>query len=138
MEELTGIGMKSSTTLPSLTNKYFISLRDENDEPIYTYSNPFMRNFVRQSLKEGRCTVFNQYHKSTISDGVFNVISREIDVNGNICEILYKNFEYTSKHRKVIEDEYGSQFDDYRDNDEEQVTKLINKELNKLPIHKNF
>ena len=36
MEELTGFGMKNSLTLPSLANKYFNSLRDENDEPMYT------------------------------------------------------------------------------------------------------
>ena len=34
MEELTGFGMKNCLTLPSLANKNFNSLRDENDEPI--------------------------------------------------------------------------------------------------------
>ena len=38
MGELTGFRMKNSTTLPSLANKYFNSLRDKNDEPIYTYN----------------------------------------------------------------------------------------------------
>ena len=46
MEDLTGFGMKNSLTLPSLANKYFSSLRDENDEPIKTYTNPFMRNLL--------------------------------------------------------------------------------------------
>ena len=48
MEELTIFGMKNSLTLPSLAAKYFNSLRDENDEPINTYTDPFIRNFVRQ------------------------------------------------------------------------------------------
>ena len=60
MEELNGFGMKSSLTLPSLANKYFNGLRDENDEPIYTYTNPFMKHFVRQSIKGGRCNAFIQ------------------------------------------------------------------------------
>ena len=47
MEELTGFGMKNSLTLPSLANKCFISLREENDETIYTYNDEFMRYFVR-------------------------------------------------------------------------------------------
>ena len=55
MEELTGFGMKNSLTLPSLANKHFNSLRDENDEPIYTYIHPLKRSFVRQSIKGGRC-----------------------------------------------------------------------------------
>ena len=51
MQELTGFGMKNNLTLPSLANKDFNGLRDENDETIYTYTYPFMRNFVRQSIK---------------------------------------------------------------------------------------
>ena len=51
MEELTGFGMKNSLTLPSLANKYFNSLKDENDELIYTYTVPFMRNFIRKAIK---------------------------------------------------------------------------------------
>ena len=90
MEELTGFGMKNCLTLPSLANKYFNSLRDENDEPIYTYTDPFMRNFVRKSIKGGRRNVFNQHHKSEFSDKVFNIISKELNVNGNICEISEK------------------------------------------------
>ena len=42
MEELTNFGMKNSLTLPWLANKSFNSLGDENDEPIYTYTDPFM------------------------------------------------------------------------------------------------
>ena len=68
MEELTGFGMKNNSTLPSLANKYFNSLRDENDKPIYTYNDEFMRHFVRQSMKGGRCGSYNQYYKANISD----------------------------------------------------------------------
>ena len=136
MEELTGFVMKNSLTLPSLANKYFNSLSDENDEPIYTYNNEIMRHFVGQSTKGGRCGSYNQYSKSTISDDVFNIISKELNVNGNVCEIVDKYFEYTNKYRKIIEDAYDLQFDDYRNNDAEERTEHINKELNKLPINK--
>ena len=138
MEELTGFGMKNSLTLPSLANKYFNSLRNENDEPIYTYNDEFMRHFVRQSRKGGRCSALNQYYKSNISDEVFNIISKELDINDNVCEIFDKYFEYTKKQRKIIEDEYDSQFNDYQINDEEARTEHINRELNKLPIHKKL
>ena len=140
MEELTGFGMKNSLTLPSLAKKYFNSLRDENDEPIYTYTDPFMRHFVRQSIKGGRCSALNQYYKSNVSQEVFNIISKELNVNGNdnVCEIIDKYFEYTNKQRKIIEDEYDSKFKDYRDFDVEEKTEHINKELNKLSIHKKL
>ena len=95
MEKLTGFGMKNSLTLPSLANKFFNSLRDESDEPIYTYNDENMRHFVRQSIKGGRCSALNQYYKSNISNEVFNIISKELKVNDidNICEIINKYFE---------------------------------------------
>ena len=141
MEELTGFGMKNSLTLPSLAKKYFNSLRDESDEPIYTYNDEYMRYFVRQSIKGGRCSALNQYYKSNISKEVFNIISKELNVNGNdedVCEIINKYFEYTNEQRKLLEDEYDSKFKDYRDIDVEERTEHINKELIKLPIHKKL
>ena len=46
---------------------------------------------------------------------MFNIISKELDINCISCEILDKYFDYESKHRKLIEDESDSQFEDYRD-----------------------
>ena len=92
----------------------------------------------KKSIKCGRCASYNQCWKSTISDEVFNFISKKLGVNGNTCEILEKYFEYTNKQRKVIEGEYDSQFKDYRDKDEDERTKHINKELNKVPIYKKL
>ena len=44
--------MKTSITLPSLAPKCFNSLKDKNDEPVYTYNDEYMRYFVRQSRKK--------------------------------------------------------------------------------------
>ena len=79
--------MKNSLSLPSLANKSFNSSRDESDETIYTYNDEFRRHFVRQSISGGRCSTL------TISDSVFNIVSKELGVDGNICEILDKYFE---------------------------------------------
>ena len=88
-----------------MATKFFNGLRDENDEHFYTYNDEFMRHFVRQSIEDGRYAALNQCYKSTFSDEVFNIISKELNVDGKICEILDKYFEYTNKHRKIIEDE---------------------------------
>ena len=74
MEELNIFDKKKSFTSPSLANKYFKSLRDENNEPIYTYTDPFMRIFVHKAIKGGRCNAFNQPYKFEISDELFKVI----------------------------------------------------------------
>ena len=115
MEELTNFGMKNSLTLPSLANKYFRSLGDEKDEPIYTYTDPFMRNFVRQSIKGGRCKAFNQHYKSEISEEVFNVFSKELDISGNKGEISEKYSKFLNKDEKQYAIEFDSKYDDYTD-----------------------
>ena len=70
---------------------------------------------------------------------MFNIISKELNIDDiNVCEIIDKYFEDTNEKRKIIEEEYDSNFKDYRDIDEEERTEHINKELNKLPIHKKL
>ena len=141
MEEITKFGMKNSSTLPSLANKYFNSLRDENDEPIYNYTDPFMRNFVRRAIKGGICNAFNQHYKSEISDEVFNISSEELNVDnagGNVCDILEKYFEFLNKHEKEYKKEFDSNYGDYRDIDQKEKEKYVNKKLNMLPIHKEL
>ena len=74
MEDLIKFGMQNSSTIPSSANKFFNSLRDENDKPIYTYTDPFMRNCIQNSTRGDRCNAFNQHYKSGFSDEVFNNI----------------------------------------------------------------
>ena len=138
MEELIGVGMKNSLTLPSLANKSFKSLRDENVEPIYTYTDSFMRNFVREAFKGGRCNAFNQHYKSEVSDEVFKIISKELNVNGNECDILEKYFEFLHGHEKQDAKEFDSKYADYRNIEQKEKTDYINKTLNVLPIHKEL
>ena len=97
-----------------------------------------MRNFVRKAIKGGRCIAFNQQYKSEISVEVFNIISKELNVNGNICDLLEKYFEVLNKYEKKYAKEFDSKYDDYRDINEKEKTDFINKKLNMLQIHKEF
>ena len=97
MKEITGFGIKNSITLPSLANKFFNSLRKDNQEPIYTDKDEYMPYFARNSLKVGMCVALNQCIISVISDEVFNIISKELNIFGNICEILDEYFETYKK-----------------------------------------
>ena len=76
-EAFTGFGKKNILTLLSLGWKYFNSLRNGIDVPIYTYKDKYMRWFVRQSITGGRCTAFNQYHKSNIAENKLEIICKE-------------------------------------------------------------
>ena len=128
--------MKTSVTLPSSANKYFRSLRDEKYELICTYTDSFVRNFVRKNVKGGRCNAFNQHFKSEISDEVFNFFSEEINVNGNICDLLEKHFEFLNKYDKLYEKEIDSEYEDFKEINQKEKNRFFNNKLNKLAVHK--
>ena len=54
MQEVTGFSMKDFLSFPGLGWNYFNSLRTEEDEPIYTFNDKYMRWFVRQAKRGGR------------------------------------------------------------------------------------
>ena len=110
MEELTGFGMKNSLTLPVLDFKHFKSLRDEDDEPIHTYTDALRRNFVRSSIEGSRCNSSNQYYVSQISDEVFNRFSKKLNVNGNIHDFLERYFELLTEDEKLYAKEFDSEY----------------------------
>ena len=118
MEKITSFGMRNSVTLPSLGWKYFSSMRHESDESLYTCKDNFLRWLVSQSIKNGRCTRFNQYYKSATEDNIFKTISKELNVKGNICDVFEAYVEYISKKKKTIEEEHESNFDEDRKIDE--------------------
>ena len=112
MEEITGFSMKDCLSLPRLGWKYFNSLRTEEDEPIYTYNDKYMRWFVRQSIKGGRVCSFNQYYKSKHCDDILKIINKELAVKGCVYDTIEAYMEYKNKHFKIFEKEYESKFDD--------------------------
>ena len=138
MQELTEFSMKDCLSLPGLGWKYFKSLRTEEDEPIYTYNDKYMRWFVRQSIKGGRVGAFNQYYKSNHFDDIIKILSKELDVpkNANIYEIIGEYLRYKKKYYDIYEKEYESQFNDYRLENEENEEKFINEKLGNLRLQK--
>ena len=69
---------------------------------------------------------------------MFNIISKELNVIGNICVLLEKNFKFLNKHEKQNGKEFDSRYDDYRDINEKEKEKYFNRKLNMLPIHKEL
>ena len=69
---------------------------------------------------------------------MFNIFSKEIDINGNICEILEKYFEFLNKYEKQYAKNFDSKYDDYRDIIQKEKTDYINKKLNMLSIHEQL
>ena len=53
------------------------------------------------------------------------IISEELNVKGNIYDIIEVYLNYKHKHFKIYEKEYENQFNDYRDEDVEEKEKFI-------------
>ena len=124
MEEITGFSMKDNLSLPGLGWKYFNSLRTEEDEPIYTHNDKYMRWFVRQSIKGGRVCAFNQHYKSKHFNDILKTINKKLAVIGTVYDTIKPYMEYKCKHFKIFEKEYEDQFTDYRDENVEKKGKI--------------
>ena len=135
MEDITGFSMKDCLSLPCLGWKYFNSLRTEEDEPIHTYNDKYMRWFVRQSVKGGRVCAFNQCYKSKIGDDILKIISEKLYVKRNVYDIIEVYLNYKNKHLKSYEKEYESKFNDYRNENIKEKENYIYEKLSQLPIH---
>ena len=69
---------------------------------------------------------------------MFKVVSKELNVHGNLCDILEKYFDFLNKYEKLYAKEFDSKNDEYRDFDQKENTDFNNKKLNMLPIHKEM
>ena len=69
---------------------------------------------------------------------MFINISKELHVIGKICEILDKYIGYENNYRKIKENEYDSQFKEYRDINQEITKKFVNNQLSTLSIHEEL
>ena len=99
IEEITGFSVKDSLSAPGLGCKYFNNLRTEEDEPIYTYNDKYLRHFARQSTKGGSVCAFNQYFVSKICGDVLKIISRELKDEANVYHIIE---DYMKDKKKII------------------------------------
>ena len=60
-----------------------------------------MRWFVRQSIKGGRVCAFDKYYKPKICDDNLKIKPEELNVNGNIYDVIETFLNYKNKHFKT-------------------------------------
>ena len=78
---------------------------------------------------------FNQYYKSKIWDDILNIISEELNVQGNIFDNIELYMDFKNEHYKIFEKEDENQFDDCRNEKVEEKEIFINEKLGNLSIH---
>ena len=64
-----------------------------------------------------------------------NIISKNLNVEGSIYDIIEAYLNYKNKHLKIYEKEYENQLIDYRDEDIEEKENYINEKLGEISIH---
>ena len=128
--------MKDCLSAPALGWKNFNSMRTEEDEPIYTYNDKYMRWFVRQSIKGGRVCSFNWCFRSKNCDEILKISSKDLNVKKKVYDISEAYMKYKNHSLKTIKEEYESKYNDYRDIDEEELENYMNKKSGEVPIHK--
>ena len=133
-KKITRFSMKNCLFIPGLGWKYFNSLRTEEDQPIYNYNDKYMTWFVRQSKKGGRVCAFSQNYESRYCDDILKIISEELNVKGNVYDIIKVYLEYKNKHFKIFKRKYENQFNKNRDEDVKEKEKYIIEKLSQLPI----
>ena len=127
MEEITGFSMKDCLSAPGLGWKSFNSMRDEHDEPIYTFNDKYLRWFVRLSIKGGRVCVLNQYYIPKICDEILKIISEELNIEGKVYDKIEAYMKQKKHHEEIIKKVYESKFSDYRNIDQEEMNNYIYK-----------
>ena len=95
-------------------------------------------NICKTKHETGRFIAFIQHYKSIISGNVFNFISKELDINGNICETLDKYFEILNKYEKLYTIDFDSKYDDYRDFNQTEKIDFITNKVDVLAINEQL
>ena len=74
MQKMTGFGMKDCLTEASLGWKCFGTYN--KDREFYTLNNKYVRDFIRKSIKGGRCGAYIRYFESKQCEEILNIIKK--------------------------------------------------------------
>ena len=98
-----------------------------------------MRDFIRKSIKGGRCGAFIRYFESNQCEKILNTIKKHLKINDNeISNIIDKYLKYFNTKR----DEYTLKFEngekDYRKTNKKELEKFLEKKLGEINISKEL
>ena len=113
MQKMSGFGIKDCLTEASLGWKCF-GKYNKNKE-FYTFNDKYVRSFIRNSIKGGRCGAFNRYFESNQFDGIMSTIKKHLKINDNeISNIIDEYLKYNNTKRDEYTLEFENREKDYR------------------------
>ena len=99
MQKMSGFGIKDCLTEASLGWKCFGSYN--KDREFYTFNDKYVRDFIRKSIKGGRCGAYIRYFESKHFDEIMSTIKKHLKINDNeISNIIDVYLKYINNKRK--------------------------------------
>ena len=106
MQKMSGFGIKDCLTEASLGWKCFGTYN--KDRKFYTFNDKYVRDFIRKSIKGGRCGGFVRYFESNQCEEILNTIKKHLKKNDNeISNIIDEYLKYINTKR----DEFKTEFE---------------------------
>ena len=137
MQKMTGFGIKDCLTEASLGWKCFGTCNKNRE--FYTFNEKYVRDFIRKSIKGGRCGAYIRYIESRQFDGILTTIKKHLKINDNeISSIIDEYLNYINSKRKEHTLEFENGEKDYRKINKKELEKFIDKKLGELEISKEL
>ena len=137
MQKMSGFGIKDCLTEASLGWKCFGTYN--KDREFYTFNNKYVRDFIRESIKGGRCGAFFRYFESNQCENFLNTIKKPLKINDNeISNLIDKYLKYINIKRDEFKLNFENNEKDYRKINKKELDKFLEKKLGNLEISKDL
>ena len=137
MQTMSGFGIKDCLTEASLGWKCFGTYN--KDREFYTFTNKYVRDFIRKSIKGGRCGAFIRYFASNQCEKILNTIKKHLKINDNeISNIIDEYLKYITTKRKECTVAFENGEKDYRKINKKELDKFLERKLGELEISKEL
>ena len=137
MQKKTGFGIKDCLTEASLGWKCFGTYN--KDREFYTFNDKYVRDFIRKSIKGGRCGAFVRYFESNQCEEILSTIKTNLKINDNeISNIIDEYLKYITTKRKEYTLAFENGEKDYRKINKKELDKFLERKLGELEISKEL
>ena len=137
MQKMTGFGIKDCLTEASLGWKCFGTYN--KDKQFYTFNDKYVRDFIRKSIKGGRCGAFIRYFESNQCEEILNTLKKHLKVNDNkISNKIDEYLKYIITKRNEFKLEFENGEKDYRKMNKKELDNFLEKKLGELNISKEL
>ena len=138
MQNMSGFGFIDCLTEASIEWKKFGTYN--KDRECFTFYDKYVRDFLRRSIKGGRCGSCNKYFEFKQFDEIMLTTKKQLKINENEISIIVDEYlKYINVKRDEFKLEFESGEKDYRKINKKELDKFfLGKKLGELEISKEL